>query len=88
MNPSKDNDVIIKKITGIWNVWRNKNKDDPWLTERWVQGLEKKKKEKKKKRKEKPFHFFNKLEFDWFQEIINWYSLGGSWQPLLWLFKS
>ena len=51
MNPSKDNDVIIKKITGIWNVWRNKNKDDPWLTERWVQGLEKKKKEKKRKGK-------------------------------------
>ena len=58
MNPSKDNDVIIKKITGIWNVWRNKNKDDPWLTERWVQGLEKKKKRKKKEKERKTIPLF------------------------------
>ena len=58
MNPSKDNDVIIKKIKGIWNVWRNKNKDDPWLTERWVQGLEKKKKRKKKEKERKTIPLF------------------------------
>ena len=57
INPSKDNDVIFKRLTGIWNVWRNENKDDPWPTEHWVPGLKKKKKKKKeKKRKGKKNH--------------------------------
>ena len=50
MNASKDNDVMIKRLTGKWDVWRNENKDDPWPTDRWVQGLNKKKKKKKRKK--------------------------------------
>ena len=53
MNASKDNDVMIKRLTGKWDVWRNENKANPWPTDRWVQGLSKKKKEKKKKERKK-----------------------------------
>ena len=53
MNASKDNDVMIKRLTGKWDVWRNENKADPWPTDRWVQGLSKKKKKKKRKKERK-----------------------------------
>ena len=53
MNASKDNDVMIKRLIGKWDVWRNENKAEPWPTDRWVQGLSKKKKKKKKERKKK-----------------------------------
>ena len=51
MNASKDNDVMIKRLTGKWDVWRNENKADPWPTDRWVQGLSKKKQKQKTKKK-------------------------------------
>ena len=50
MNASKDNDVMIKRLTGKWDVWRNENKDDSWPTDRWVQGLNKKNNNKKEKK--------------------------------------
>ena len=53
MNASKDNDVMIKRLIGKWDVWRNENKAEPWPTDRWVQGLSKKKKKRKKERKKK-----------------------------------
>ena len=53
MNASKDNDFMIKRLTGKWDVWRNENKDDSWSTDRWVQGLSKKNNKKKKEKKEK-----------------------------------
>ena len=60
MNASKDNDVMIKRLTGKWDVWRNENKADPWPTDRWVQGLSKnKKKKKQKKKKLNQFTFFD-----------------------------
>ena len=66
MNASKDNDVMIKRLTGKWDVWRNENKDDPWPTDRWVQGLnKKKKKKKKKKRKTQQSTFFYLFPFSW-----------------------
>ena len=69
MNASKDNDVMIKRLTGKWDVWRNENKADPWPTDRWVQGLsKKKKKERKKERKQKKekLHQSTSLDADLF----------------------
>ena len=60
MNASKDNDVMIKRLTGKWDVWRNENKDDSWPTDRWVQGLNKKNnKKKRKERKTQQSTFFD-----------------------------
>ena len=49
----ENNDVMIKRLTGKWDVWRNENKDDSWPTDRWVQGLNKKKQQKKKRKERK-----------------------------------